>query len=228
MPVCFADECPEIPGTAGCAAADTILRKGKMEMDKTEETALRKRYQATELCRRVMEEHVKEGAFCIDATMGNGHDTLYLCRLAGERGRVLAFDIQEEALARTRERLEKNLPYRNYELILDSHSHMERYAGAGSADCIVFNLGYLPAGDHGIATKPGTTIKALEQALLLLRPGGVLSLCIYSGGDSGFEERDAVLAWLRSLDAGSCLALVTEYYNRPNDPPIPALVIRLC
>lgn len=185
-------------------------------------------YQVTAWCRRMMREHVKEGAFCIDATMGNGHDTLYLCELAGEQGHVLAFDIQEQAIAHTRERLEKNLPYRNYELILDSHSHMEQYAAAGSADCIVFNLGYLPAGDHSIATKPESTIEALRQSLALLKPGGLISLCIYSGGDSGFAEKDAVLAYLRNLDSRKYLVLVTEYYNRPNNPPIPAAVVRIC
>ncbi len=186
-----------------------------------------KYYQITAWCRRMMQEHVQEGSFCIDATMGNGHDTLCLCELAGERGHVLAFDIQEQAISKTRERLEKNLPYCNYELILDSHSHMERYAASESADCIVFNLGYLPAGDHRIATKPETTIEALRQSLALLKPGGLISLCIYSGGDSGFEEKDAVLAYLKNLDARDYLVLVTEYYNRPNNPPIPAAVFRL-
>lgn len=196
-------------------------------MDMKEENGFKERYQAAALCRRMVQEHVKEGAFCIDATMGNGHDTLYLCTLAGEKGRVLAFDIQKAALERTRERLENHLPYCNYELILDSHSHMDRYAGADSADCIVFNLGYLPGGDHSIATKPATTLAALGQSLSLLRPGGLLCLCIYSGGDTGFEERDAVLAYLKNLDARDYLVLVTEYYNRPNNPPIPTMVVRM-
>ena len=85
----------------------------------------------------------------------------------------------------------------------------------------------MPAGDHSIATKPETTIEALRQSLALLKPGGLISLCIYSGGDSGFEEKDAVLAYLRNLDSGDYLVLVTEYYNRPNNPPIPAAVVRI-
>lgn len=184
-------------------------------------------YQITEWCRRLMREHVREGSVCIDATMGNGHDTEFLCRLAGNSGYVLAFDIQEDALRHTRERLARELDFCNYRLILDSHSHMERYALPESADCIVFNLGYLPGGDHRIATTPETTLAALEQGLRLLRPGGLMSVCIYSGGDTGYAERDAVLAWLRTLDSGRYLALITQYYNRPNDPPIPAAVIRL-
>ncbi len=163
----------------------------------------------------------------IDATMGNGNDTEYLCKLAGKQGHVLAFDIQEAAVEQTRQRLEKTLDFKNYELKLESHSHMSDYAEQNSVDCIAFNLGYLPGGDHSIATKADTTIKALEQGLQLLKKNGLMSVCIYSGGDSGFEEKDAVLTWLRTLDPKRYLVLVTEYYNRPNNPPIPGLIIKL-
>ena len=184
-------------------------------------------YQITSWCRRLIKEHVETGAVCIDATMGNGNDTEYLCRLAGQAGHVLAFDIQKEAVLHTKNLLEKSLDFCNYELILDSHSNMQQYAEAETVDCIVFNLGYLPGGDHSIATKPETTLDALQQGLGLLKPGGLMSICIYSGGDSGFEERDAVLAWLQDLDFRRYLVLVTQYYNRPNHPPIPAIVIKL-
>lgn len=184
-------------------------------------------YQITSWCRRLIREHVHEGSFCIDATMGNGNDTAWLCQLAGKDGRVLAFDIQPQAIEKTRQRLQQQSSDCPYELILDSHSNMSRYADADTADCIVFNLGYLPGGDHSIATRAETTIQALEQGLSLLRKNGLMSICIYSGGDSGFEERDAVLAWLKNLDSRQYLVLVTQYYNRPNNPPIPAAIIKL-
>lgn len=184
-------------------------------------------YQITTWCRRMMKEHIQEGSLCIDATMGNGNDTEYMSRLAGTTGRVLAFDIQPEALMHTEERLKAADAAQNYQLILDSHSHMDKYAEADTADCIAFNLGYLPGGDHALATRSDTTIDALEQSLQILRKNGLLSICIYSGGDSGFEERDAVLAWLKTLDSRKYLVLVTQYYNRPNHPPIPVLVVKL-
>lgn len=187
----------------------------------------RSQYQITSWCKRMLRDRVRTGAFCIDATMGNGNDTQYLCELAGESGHVIAFDIQETALKRTRERLEQYLPFCNYELVLDSHSHLQNYAEAESVDCIVFNLGYLPSGDHSVATKPETTLPAIAQGLDLLKPGGMMSICIYSGGDSGFEEKESVLSCLRKLDSKKYLVMVTEYYNRPNHPPIPAFVIRL-
>lgn len=186
-----------------------------------------KKYQITEWCRLFLRQHVSEGDLCIDATAGNGHDTLFLSRLVKESGQVLSFDIQPEALDAARQRLEAAKSLDNVRLILDSHSHMDRYAAPGTVSCIVFNLGYLPGGDHSIATKPETTIPAIEQGLSLLKPDGLISLCIYSGGDSGFRERDELLQWLKTLDSREYLVILSQYYNRPNHPPVPVLIHKL-
>lgn len=175
----------------------------------------------------MVQEQIQPGDLCIDATMGNGNDTEFLCRAVGPSGRVLAFDIQQAALDHTRERLCQKLEFVNYELYLESHEHLEKYGTKESVSAVLFNLGYLPGGDHSLATRPESSIRAMEAGLSLLKAGGILSVCIYSGGDSGFEERDSVLRWLRSLDPRRYLVLVTEYYNRPNHPPIPALVVKL-
>lgn len=184
-------------------------------------------YQITEWCRHFMEQQIRPGDLCVDATMGNGHDTALLCRLAGPSGRVLAFDIQEQALRNTQKRLRETGAPDNYRLILDSHSHMEQYADAGTVSCITFNFGYLPGGDHGLSTKPDTSIAAIRQGLSLLKKDGLMSLCIYSGGDSGFEERDALLSYLKELDPKKYLVILSSYYNRPKDPPIPVLIRKL-
>lgn len=186
-----------------------------------------KNFQITQWCARFIKEQVAPGDLCIDATMGNGNDTLLLSTLCGENGHVLAFDIQEQALVNTRERLQKAGAPDNYRLLLKSHTQMAQYAEEGSVSCITFNLGYLPGGDHTKATRSTTSIEALTQGLSLLRKGGLISLCIYSGGDSGFEERDAVLDWLAGLDPHRYLVIQSEYYNRPNNPPIPVLIIKL-
>lgn len=175
----------------------------------------------------MVQEHIKPGDVCIDATMGNGNDTEFLCRAVGPSGRVIAFDVQEAALEHTRGRLFQNLEFVNYELHLESHEQLEKYGEKESISAVLFNLGYLPGGDHKLATRPESSLRAMEAGLSLLKPGGIMSVCIYSGGDSGFEEKDAVLQWLRSLDPRHYLVLVTEYYNRPNHPPIPALVVKL-
>lgn len=186
-----------------------------------------KTYQITDWYRHFLQLHVQPGDFCIDATMGNGHDTLFLSQLAGPSGKVLAFDIQQTALDATRKRLANHSHLAPTQLILDSHSHMDQYADPETVSCIVFNLGYLPSGDHSLATHSETSIPAIEQGLQLLKKDGLLCLCIYSGGDSGFEERDALLPFLKSLDPKKYLVVLSSYYNRPNNPPIPVLIRKL-
>lgn len=184
-------------------------------------------YQITDWCRHFMELQIKPGDLCIDATAGNGHDTLFLSQLTGSAGRVLAFDIQQTALDSTKMRLKKHGAPENVTLLLDSHSHMKNYTQPNTVSCIVFNFGYLPSGDHTIATRSDTSIPAVSQGLDLLKKDGLMSLCIYSGGDSGFEERDALLEYLKTLDPKKYLVILSCYYNRPNHPPIPILIRKL-
>lgn len=186
-----------------------------------------KKYQITEWCHHFIREHVNRGDICIDATAGNGNDTLLLCELVGEHGKVIAFDIQKEAVENTRRRLEEQGILERAEVLLESHTNMSRYAEADSVSCIVFNFGYLPGGDHALATKKDTSIAAIHEGLGLLKRGGMMSLCIYSGGDSGFEERDAILTELKQLDSKKYLVVLSEYYNRPNNPPIPVMILKL-
>lgn len=82
-------------------------------------------------------------------------------------------------------------------------------------------------GDHSLSTKKESSITAIETGLSLLKKGGLMSLCIYSGGDSGFEEKDGILQYLHMLDSKKYLVIVSQYYNRPNHPPIPAMIIKL-
>ena len=185
-----------------------------------------KNYQITQWCANFIRQQVQEGDFCIDATMGNGNDTLLLTQLCGKSGKVLAFDIQKQALETTKKKLTAAHVPENYKLLLESHANMAEYANPDSVSCIVFNFGYLPGGDHTLATRGETSIEALTQSLTLLKKGGMISLCIYSGGYSGFEERDQILAWLKELDSRKYLVIKSDYYNRPNNPPIPVLIIK--
>ena len=171
-------------------------------------------------------DKVKPGGLCIDATMGRGKDTAFLCELVGQEGKVIAFDIQQEALDSTNQLLtEKGLRDRA-ELHLVSHTEMDQYAAPGTVDAVVFNFGYLPGGDHNIFTHPDTSIIALEKACTLLKEKGVICACIYHGGDTGYEERDRLLAYLKSIDQGKYTVLVTEFWNRVGDPPIPVFIMK--
>lgn len=186
-----------------------------------------KNYQITEWCHQFIRDHVKEGDMCIDATAGNGNDTQLLCELVGKTGKVIAFDIQNAAVENTKKRLINAGLDERAEVYLDTHENMAKYVKDGCVSCITFNFGYLPGGDHSLATRKESSITAIYEGLRLLTKGGMMSLCIYSGGDSGFEERDAILEELKNLDGKRYLVIVSSYYNRPNNPPIPVLIIKL-
>lgn len=169
-----------------------------------------------------LRQNVKPGAFCIDATAGKGRDTALLCRLAGETGRVLAFDIQPEAVAQTEALLAREgLTAR---VILDSHARMEQYAEAESADCVVFNFGRLPGGDPRIFTLAESSLQAIDAGLRLLKPRGIMAVALYYGKENGYEERDAVLAHLRGLDDRRFSVLCCDWANRRGEPPMPILI----
>ena len=171
-----------------------------------------------------LRRHVKEGAFCIDATAGRGRDTALLCRLAGKEGRVLAFDIQQSAVDQTRALLERE--GLSAQVILDSHAHMERYAQAETVDCVVFNFGRLPGGDPHIFTRAESSVAAIDAGLRLLRPGGVMAVALYYGKENGYEERDAVLEHLKTVDDRVYTVLSCQWSNRRGEPPLPVFIWR--
>lgn len=182
--------------------------------------------QITEWCHQIIQSVAKRDGLYIDATMGKGHDTKLLCELAGEKGTVLAFDIQPEAVQATESLLSKEQMLDRATLLLKGHEHMDEYAKEESVDVICFNFGYLPGGDHAIATKTQTSLEAIEKGLGLLKHGGMMSLCIYSGGDTGFEEKDAILRYIKELNPKRYTVIVNEYYNRENNPPIPVFIFK--
>lgn len=185
-----------------------------------------KQSQITYWCHEIIRSQAPTDGFYIDATMGKGNDTLFLCELAGENGHVLAFDIQEEAVCATKELLERKECVDRVRLIRDGHEYMDRYAEEKTADVICFNFGYLPGGDHRIATKSDTSVTAIEKGLKILKNGGMMSLCIYSGGDTGYEEKERILEYLKDLPAKEYTVIANEYYNRKNDPPMPVFIFK--
>ncbi len=187
---------------------------------------MRKKLSAINEVHDFVKNHVSQADICIDATAGNGHDTAFLCSLVGENGKVYAFDIQEKAVISTTKRINELKYNQMCEIIHDGHENMNKYVQLNSVQCIMFNFGYLPSGDHNICTKPQSSIEAIEQGLELLKESGVISLCIYSGGDSGYEERDALLLFLKSLDYRKYTVIMHDFFNRPNDPPIPIFIYK--
>lgn len=161
---------------------------------------------------------IENGEMAVDATAGNGHDTLFLANLVGESGHVYAFDIQQEAIDATKKRLEDSGVTNRASVILDGHEHISTYIQDEVAGAI-FNLGYLPGAAHHVITKGNTTIQALEQLLRLLKVGGIIVLVVYHGHEGGKEERDEVLDYVSSLPQKYVHVLRYEFINQQNDPP---------
>ena len=156
--------------------------------------------------------------------MGNGNDTLKLCKAVGRDGKVFAFDIQKTAMESTKEKLVKE-NISNAQLILDSHSHMDKYIEE-KVSCVIFNLGYLPGGDHSVCTKGDTSIEAIEKSLSLISDGGFVSVTVYYGKNSGTEEKDAVMEYMKTIDHKKYTVTVHDFFNRPNNPPITVIITK--
>jgi len=155
----------------------------------------------TALVQEILRPVIREGDLVIDATTGNGHDTLFLADCVGAAGKVLAFDVQAAALASARARLESANLSERVEFFLESHAAMGRHAAAGSVTVVMFNLGYLPGENHDLTTESDETLTALAAASDLLKPGGVLSVVCYPGHPAGAAEAVAVESWMASFAA---------------------------
>lgn len=169
------------------------------------------------MAKRLMAETVLPGETVVDATAGNGNDTLFLAELIGEEGHVHAFDIQQAALDATKDRLgELN---DRVSLILDSHANVSEYV-KGPIGGAMFNLGYLPySEDMSIVTKPESTIQAIHQLLGMLKKGGIIAVSVYDGHEGGKEERDALLAYVKTLHQADVHVIRYELLNQRNNPP---------
>lgn len=166
---------------------------------------------------RFIADALHPGAVAVDATLGNGHDAERLCALVGEAGRVYGFDVQAEAVERTRERLREKGLLSRAALFCAGHERMAEHVPPG-VDAVVFNLGWLPGAQHAVTTRVETTLSAVSQAVGLLAPGGVLTICVYPGHAEGEREREALLAWAAALPPA--LDVVHQHYlNQQNSPP---------
>ncbi len=175
----------------------------------------------TELAKTFWLSYLNEGSVAIDATVGNGNDTLFLA----ERCRkVYGFDIQSQAMEKTTELLGKH-NLNNVELYNVSHEHIDEYVSE-EADLIVFNLGYLPGGDKQITTDSNSTITAVSKSLPLLRQNGLLSIMMYWGHPQGREEREKLLEFSRNLDNKKYHCVYVSTLNQKACPPEILLITR--
>lgn len=158
--------------------------------------------------------YIHAGDTCVDFTMGNGHDTLFLAKHCYP-GKVYAFDIQEEALCHTRQRLE-NEKIKNVKLILDSHHHLDQYISSFKVG--IFNFGYLPGSQVYQPTLLETSFEAVKKALDFLENKGLLILVLYPGHQQGKEESDFLEKWIAQLDTYYYSSFIFKMLGKENCP----------
>ena len=163
-----------------------------------------------------------DGALAIDATVGNGYDSLFLGHRVGPKGKVIGFDVQKAALAGAREILKFVGSISRVSLIHDSHTRVADYLPAGAAiDAAMFNLGYLPRGNRQIITRPDTTVQALRSVLEHLAEKGRVTLLVYRGHEGGVPEYEGVRQFLEDLPGDKWL--VEELVSMSDSPLAPRL-----
>jgi predicted methyltransferase len=157
----------------------------------------------TQEAQKLVAAHAGPGDVVIDATAGNGFDSLFLSQLVGPQGQVYAIDLQPRAIAQARRRLEQ-AQRRNVTLIEADHARLGEWIPGehhGHIAAVMFNLGYLPGGNREFVTRPESTLAALNAALGLLRTGGVISIVFYRGHAGAALEAHAIERWRQALNS---------------------------
>ncbi|XP_019457325.1 PREDICTED: uncharacterized protein LOC109357746 isoform X2 [Lupinus angustifolius] len=187
---------------------------------------------ATDIAHMVWKGIVQKGDTVIDATCGNGFDTLAMLNLVSDdshKGYVYALDIQKDALDKTSLLLEESLDSNEKQLVKlfnICHSKMEEVVPTNAAVRLVaFNLGYLPGGDKEIITRSETTLLALEAAKRIIIPGGLISIVVYVGHPGGREELETVETFAARMSVEDWICCKLGMLNRPNSP-IPIFLFR--
>jgi SAM-dependent methyltransferase len=157
--------------------------------------------------------YLSTGSIALDATVGNGHDTLFLAKTVGESGHIYGFDIQAAAIAATRQRLQENGFSQSVTLYEASHAEMLKFIPAhaqGQIQAIMFNLGYLPGADKSLITQTSSTLSALDSALQILAHPGIISIMAYPGHVGGDRECAAIAAWCADKSTQSAYQIQTH------------------
>ncbi|KKI88850.1 rRNA methyltransferase [Bacillus sp. SA1-12] len=172
--------------------------------------------------KQLLQNVAGQGDIVIDATIGNGHDTVFLAMLVGENGHVYGFDIQAEAINNTTDRLKAVQLDKHVTLFQHGHEYIKAIIPTelhGKISGAIFNLGYLPGGDQSIVTVPETTISAIDQLLDMLKPEGMIVIVIYHGHEEGKVERDALMDYVKTINPADAHVLQYQFINKQNNPP---------
>ncbi|MFS0961510.1 class I SAM-dependent methyltransferase [Enterococcus durans] len=169
----------------------------------------------------LLEEILQPGDHVIDATMGNGYDTVFMAEKIGKTGHVYSFDIQKEALLSTKSKLTEQDLLDRTSLFLQGHETLGTVVDeAQPIKAGIFNLGYLPKSDKSVITLPETTRTAMKEILKRLVPRGRMILVVYYGHEGGEKELDMVQDYCQSLPQEKYNVLKYQFINQKNNPPI--------
>jgi len=174
----------------------------------------------------LLAERLQPGDIAIDATVGNGYDTLFLAEQVGETGKVFGFDIQHAALQSTHEKCQQANLQDRVSLIQTSHADMAKHVPEtqhGYISAIMFNLGYLPGGDKTVITQTDSTLSALAAAIQLLSPHGLITLLAYPGHQGGDQETEQVSRWCEQLDNQQFI--FDTHYSNSESVSAPRLIV---
>ena len=153
---------------------------------------------------------MKHANIVVDATCGNGHDLLYLAERAKKGCHLYGIDIQMKAINSSQELLQSN----------DTHDRaLANQLKDEVIDLMIFNLGYLPGGDHQVITKPHQTIDAINEGLEKLSKSGVITIVAYPGTTEGFEEMQMLKSYLSDLEQKLYNVCHWHPMNQINNPP---------
>lgn len=177
----------------------------------------------TDTVQNIVKEYITDNDIVIDATMGNGNDTMFLADQVGENGNVYAFDIQKKAIETTKDKLNERNLLNRVTLIEDSHENIKKYVEK-PIQVAMFNLGYLPTGNKEIITRPKSTLKAIASILDLLKSNGIISIISYYGHEGGLLEKNTVCEYLGKLSNKEYDVISIGYENRKKNAPIIYLV----
>lgn len=166
--------------------------------------------------KKLLKEKIDKNSIVVDATAGNGNDTLFLTKTSAKK--IFAFDIQKKAIENTKKLLITNSIESNYELILDSHINFDNYI-KDEITAVIFNLGYLPKGDHSITTTAETTLSTIMKFLNKLKQKGIIVIVVYWGHDEGKKEKDMLLQELSKINQKEAEVLIYQFVNQKNNAP---------
>jgi predicted methyltransferase len=169
---------------------------------------------------RLAARYLQRGAVAIDATAGNGFDTVFLAKHVGAEGRVIAIDLQVSAIERVRRRVEQEQLLDRVHLVADDHANLKQIVAPklwGEVACVMFNLGYLPFSDKSVITSKESTMAGVQGAVEVLRPGGLLSILAYVGHPGGRDEANAMAQWMDE-HASRFQSTILRDASNPNSP----------